>query len=103
MMPEGTRVLRRERRRAWQHQPPRRPAASPEPKGPDATELATLTAEAVELTDMAAGLNDRTRHWIEWDDTLTCWDRQEVATDEATEAARQAWERLEAAERGEAA
>jgi hypothetical protein len=60
-----------------------------------------LTAEAVELTDLAARLNDRTADWREWNDELTCPERQEVAAEEAAMAARDAWERLEAAERGE--
>jgi hypothetical protein len=61
--------------------------------------IESLTEEAVELTALAAGLNDRTIPWTEWNDELRCDDKQEVAAEEAAEAARQAWERLEAAER----
>jgi len=65
-----------------------------------------FTEEAVELTDLAAGLNDRTISWQFWNDELTCDEKQEVAAEEAAIAARDAWERLEAAEaaaRGNAA
>ena len=59
-----------------------------------------LTEEAVELTDLAARLNDRTADWREWNDELTCAERQEVAAEQAAIAATQAWAELEAAERG---
>lgn len=62
--------------------------------------ITELTEEAVDLSDLAARLNDRTADWREWNDELTCADRQEVAAEEAALAATQAWERLEAAERG---
>lgn len=65
--------------------------------------IAELTEEAIELTDLAARLNDRTADYREWNDELTCPERQEVAAEQAAIAARDAWERLEAAERGELA
>jgi hypothetical protein len=63
--------------------------------------IAELTEEAAELTGLAAGLNDRTIPWTAWNDELVCDEKQEVAAEEAAIAARDAWERLEAAERGE--
>jgi hypothetical protein len=57
-----------------------------------------LTEEAVELTDLAARLNDRTADWREWNEELTCAERQEVAAEEAAIAAAEAWLRLEVAE-----
>jgi hypothetical protein len=60
-----------------------------------------LTEEAVELTDLAARLNDRTADWREWNDELTCAERQEVAAEEAAIAAAEAWLRLEVAEYAE--
>jgi hypothetical protein len=67
------------------------------------TAIDQLTEEAVELSDLAARLNDRTADWREWNDELACPERQEVAAEEAAIAATRAWERLEAAERGELA
>jgi hypothetical protein len=60
-----------------------------------------LTEEAVELTDLAARLNDRTADWREWNEELTCAERQEVAAEEAAIAAAEAWLRLEVAEYAE--
>jgi hypothetical protein len=64
------------------------------------TAIKQLTEEVVELTWLAAGLHDRTIPWDQWNDELTCWDRQEVAAEEAAIAAADAWAALEAAERG---
>ena len=50
--------------------------------------------EAESLTELAGDLDTGARHWTEWDPGLTCPDRQEVAAEEAAEAARQAWEQL---------
>jgi hypothetical protein len=63
--------------------------------------ISQLTEEAVELTDLAARLNDRTADWREWNDELTCPERQEVAAEEAAIAAAEAWLRLEVAEYAE--
>ena len=50
--------------------------------------------DAQSLTDLAEDLDTGARDWSEWDPSLTCPDRQEVAAEEAAEAARQAWEQL---------
>ena len=60
--------------------------------------ITELTQEAVALTDLAARLNDRTADWREWNEELTCPERQEVAAEEAAIAATQAWQVLERAE-----
>jgi hypothetical protein len=65
--------------------------------------ITELTQEAVALTDLAARLNDRTASWQEWNEELTCAERQEVAAEEAAIAATQAWQALERAEAEEAA
>ena len=64
--------------------------------------IAELTDDAVELTAWAADLNDGNRTWQEWDPELGpgCPSRQFAAYEEAAIAARDAWERLKAAERG---
>lgn len=63
--------------------------------------IAELTDDAVELTDLAARLNDRTADWREWNEELRGPDRQEFAAEEAALATQKAWDRLEAAEKGE--
>ena len=63
--------------------------------------IAELLEDANELTAMAAGLNDRTISWSEWNPDLTCFDRQEVAAEEAAIAMTAAWKRLEEAELAE--
>jgi hypothetical protein len=70
-----------------------------EPAPAQVPDIALLLAEAVELTDLAARLNDRTASWREWNDEWgDCPDKQEAAAEEAALAAQQAWGRLEAAE-----
>ena len=62
-----------------------------------------LLEEANDLTEMAAGLNDRTIHWDRWNDELTCDDKQEVAAEEAAIAATDAWLRVAMADAEEEA
>ena len=62
-----------------------------------------LLEEANDLTEMAAGLNDRTIPWDRWNDELTCDDKQEVAAEEAAIAATDAWLRVAMADAEEEA
>ena len=54
--------------------------------------------EAQALTEMAEDLGTGARDWSEWNPDLACTatgpSRQELAAEEAAEAARQAWEQL---------
>ena len=55
------------------------------------------------LEEMYAGLRDGTRPWSDWDEELTCPDRQEAAVDEcgmAMDAARADLARLQAEANG---
>ena len=61
--------------------------------------IAERTSEVVAATALAADLRDGLVSWQEWNPELTCAGRQDVAVEEAADAARAAWEALEDAER----
>jgi hypothetical protein len=55
-----------------------------------AAAIALAEADVRKHEEQYPGLADGTIHWTEWNESLTCWDRQEVAAEECGQALEQA-------------